>query len=114
MLKKIFFYYAILSIPNLFLFTPIFIFSILKKNISFRNILSYLKKNKDVFFLFIFLLSGVVLNITDPLYFKEIQFYIILFFSIFFFKTYKINYRNFVSLIFNKYFFSLHHNYNFF
>ncbi len=101
MLKKIFFYYAILSIPNLFLFTPIFIFSILKNNISLRNILSYLKKNKDLFFLFIFLLSGVVLNITDPLYFKEIQFYIILFFSIFFFKTYKINYRNFVSLIFN-------------
>ena len=100
MLKKKFFYYAILSIPNLFIFS-IFIFSILKKNISLRNILYYFKKNIDLFFLFIFLLSSVVLNFTDPLYFKEIQFYLILFFSIFFFKTYKITNRNFVSLIFN-------------
>ncbi len=101
MLKKFFFCYAILSIPNLFLFTPIFIFTILKKKISFRNILSYFKKNKDLFFLLIFLLSSVVLNLNDPLYFKEIQFYIILFFSIFFFKASKITYQNFVSIILN-------------
>ena len=101
MLKKFFFYYAILSIPNLFLFTPIFIFRILKKNIYFGNILSYFKKNKELFFLLIFLVSSVILNLNDPLYLKEIQFYVILFCSIFFFKTYKITYQNCASLILN-------------
>ena len=105
MLKKFFFYYLILSIPNLFLFTSVFIFKILKKNYSFKRIIFYLNNNKELIFLLLFLVIILILNFKNLLYFKEIQFYIILFFSIFFVQSCKINFNNFVSLIFNINFF---------
>ena len=101
MLKKIFFYYLILSIPNLFLFAPIFILKILKKNFSFKRIFSYFNNNKELIFLLSFLVIILILNLKNLLYFKEIQFYIILIISIFFIHSSKINFNNFVSLIFN-------------
>ena len=101
MLKKIFFYYLILSIPNSFLFVPVFIFKTLKENFSFKRILSYLNNNKELIFLLLFLVIILILNFKNLLYFKEIQFYIILFFSILLVHSCKINFNNFVSLIFN-------------
>ena len=100
MLKIFFFYYLILSIPNLFIFTPIFIFKILKVNFSFQKNFFYFNNNKELIFLLFFLIITMILNFKNLLYFKEIQFYIILIFSIFFFHSYKMNFGNFVSLIF--------------